>query len=361
MTTATADLVVLGGGIAGLTTALAAAERGLSAVVLDSPRSGAASRAAAGMLAPSVEDLPPEMLGHAIAARDFYPAFLDGLRERTGIDVALDRSGILQLPAPSADQAARLRAQAPSTAVWLEGQTLADCEPAFSDHAGALLHPLDGAVDNLALMDALERAAEGEPAITRVAAEVLSIDVEQRSALTRTRGRFFGSRIVLATGAWAGTLAGVPRALPVRPVRGQLLRLRSAPVHHVTYGAGGYLVPRGDTVLVGATSEEAGFENETSLAGLSALRSIATRVVPSLSGSLVVDHWAGLRPMSLDTHPILGTDPASPALVYACGYSRNGILFAPWAAAQLAALVAGADVPALAPFAVGRRALTSGG
>src|SRR5688500_1827453 len=130
MTTTTADLVVLGGGIAGLTTALAAAERGLSAVVLDSPRSGAASRAAAGMLAPSVEDLHPEMLGHAIAARDFYPDFLAALRERTGIDVPLDRTGILQLPTPSsADEAGRLRAQAPATAVWLEGQALADCEP----------------------------------------------------------------------------------------------------------------------------------------------------------------------------------------------------------------------------------------
>jgi glycine oxidase len=144
----------------------------------------------------------------------------------------------------------------------------------------------------------------------------------------------------------------------VRPVRGQLLRLRSAPVRHVTYGAGGYLVPRGDTLLVGATSEEAGFESETSLAGLAALRSIASRVVPALSGSPVVDHWAGLRPMSLDTHPILGTDPQSPALVYACGYSRNGILFAPWAAFELASLLAGAEAPALAPFSVSRSALT---
>ena len=358
MTSSTADLVVLGGGIAGLTIALAASERGLTAIVLDLPRSGAASRAAAGMLAPSVEDLPPEMLGAAIAARDFYPAYVGALRDRTGIDVPLDRTGILQLPAPGADQAAELRSRAPAPAEWLDEAALAAHEPAFAGHAGALLHPFDGAVDNVALMDALERAAGRDPSITRVTVEVLSIDVEQRSALTRTRGRFFGSRIVLATGAWAASLPGLPRAIPVRPVRGQLLRLRSTPVHHVTYGAGGYLVPRGDTVLIGATSEEAGFENETSLAGLSALRSIATRAVPGLSASPVVDHWAGLRPMSLDTHPILGADPEEPALVYACGYSRNGILFAPWAASQLAGLVAGAEPLALAPFSVDRPALT---
>jgi glycine oxidase len=112
-------------------------------------------------------------------------------------------------------------------------------------------------------------------------------------------------------------------------------------------------------VLVGATSEDAGFENETSLAGLATLRHIATRAIPALAGALVVDHWAGLRPMSLDSHPILGTDPESPALIYACGYSRNGILFAPWAAAQLAALAVGEAVPDLEPFSVTRPTLRS--
>ena len=359
MTDSTADLLVLGGGIAGLTTALAAAERGLSAIILDNPKTGAASRAAAGMLAPSVEDLPGEMLPHAVAARDYYPDYLVALRERTGIAVALDRSGILQLSAPTVDHAAQLRARAPVAARWLDERELADWEPAFAGHSGALLHPLDGAVDNLALMEALELAAERESLIARIHAEILSIDVDQRSALTRSRGRLFGSHIVLATGAWAGTLPGLPRAVPVRPVRGQLLRLRSIPVRHVTYGGGGYLVPRADTVLVGATSEEAGFESETSLQGLSALRSIATRLVPALSRSLVVHHWAGLRPMSLDTHPILGTDPDSPTLVYACGYSRNGILFAPWAASQLASLIAGGDPPALTPFRITRAGLSA--
>jgi glycine oxidase len=129
----------------------------------------------------------------------------------------------------------------------------------------------------------------------------------------------------------------------------------------VTYGAGGYLVPRADTVLVGATSEEAGFENETSLAGLSVLRSIAARAIPALANALVVDHWAGLRPMSLDTHPILGVDPESPGLVYACGYSRNGILFAPWAAAQLAKVLLGEPAPDMVPFRVDRPELALAG
>ena len=88
-------------------------------------------------------------------------------------------------------------------------------------------------------------------------------------------------------------------------------------------------------------------------------QSIAARAIPALANALVVDHWAGLRPMSLDTHPILGADPESPALVYACGYSRNGILFAPWAAAQLAGVLLGDATPELDPFRVDRPELRS--
>ena len=354
--TTTADVLVLGGGIAGLTIALAAADRGLSVVVLDTPKTGAASRAAAGMLAPSVEELPPEMLVHALAARDFYPGFLQRLTEQTGIEVPLDRSGILQLVPP--EDLLRMRAHAPPTAEWLDEEGIAAFDPDFTGHPGALFHPDDGAVDNLALMDALERAVGRVASINRVAAEVLSIDATQRSALTRTRGRFFASSIVLAVGAWAGAISGLPRQIAVRPVRGQLLRLEAAPPRHVTYGGGGYLVPRNDTVIVGATSEEAGFENETSLAGLSLLRNIAARNIPALAGALVVDHWAGLRPMSADGHPVLGPDPLAPSLFYACGYSRNGILFGPWAAEQIALAVAGEPAPSLASFSVDRTSLT---
>jgi glycine/D-amino acid oxidase-like deaminating enzyme len=353
--TTTADVLVLGGGIAGLTTALAAARRQLSVVVLDTPRPGAASRAAAGMLAPSVEDIPLEMRSASFEARDFYPGFVDALRETTGIDVPLDRRGILQLASES--DAETLKRSVSGGAAWLDPDALGELEPAFRGHPGAVLHPLDGAVDNVVLMDALERAVDADPSIQRVAAEVLTVDPDQPSALTRTRGRYFATRLVLATGAWAGGFPGLPRPLPVRPVRGQLMRLAQSPVRHVTYGAGGYLVPRGDSTLVGATSEEAGFESETSLAGLAALRQIAARAVAGLAGAPVVDHWAGLRPMSLDTHPILGADPDAPALVYACGFSRNGILFAPWAAEELGRVLVGEPAPEVEPFRVDRAGL----
>jgi glycine oxidase len=305
------------------------------------------------MLAPTVEGLPAEVLAAATAARDVYPRFLATLRDRTGIDVPLDRNGILEL-ATSEPELQAIFARLPAGSERVDARALAALEPAFARHPGAALHPADGSVDNVTLMTALDVAAARQPRITRVVDEVASIDSGGSLPAFRSRGgtRYVSPRLLLAGGAWAGALPGLPRALPVRPVRGQLLRLDGRPIRHVTYGAGGYLVPRGMSLVVGATSEEAGFECATTPWGLAALRAIAVRAIPILSHATVLDHWAGFRPVSPDSLPILGPDPALPALCYACGFSRNGILFAPWAAEQLAAVLVDGTVPAaLAPFA----------
>jgi glycine oxidase len=350
------DLLVVGGGIAGLTTALAAAERGLRVTVVDVPRVGAASRASAGLLAPTVDGLPASALGPAVAARELYPDFLAGLYERSDIRVPLDRRGILEL-ASTQEELAALHARGHPRAERLDCIALARIEPALARHAGALLHPDDGAVDNVILMTALDVAVAREPAITRVPADVVSVDLAGAVPALGTRAgdRYEGGALLLAAGAWSGGLPGLPRPLPVRPVRGQLVRLAALPVHHVTFGAGGYLLPRGDTLLVGATNEEAGFECVATEAGLAELSAIAARAVPELAGAPVVEHWAGLRPISRDGLPILGADPEHPTLQYACGYSRNGILLAPWAAAQLAESLAGTGpTPELARFSIAR-------
>jgi glycine oxidase len=108
-------------------------------------------------------------------------------------------------------------------------------------------------------------------------------------------------------------------------------------------------------VLVGATSEDVGFDSTTTPRGLKELRAIATRAIPELAKTTLVEHWGALRPISTDGLPILGADPSLPALFYACGFSRNGILLAPWAAHQLAkALAGGAPPDVLSPFQVER-------
>ncbi len=351
-----ADVLVVGGGIAGLCAALAAPDHGLQVTVADTARPGAASRVAAGLLAPSLDGLAPSVRAIAIEARDGYPAFLAHLRMRADTPVALDRNGILELASSASDLAHRM-ARAGHSAKPLDQRELAHLEPALAGHTGAVLHPLDGAVDNVALMDALDRAVANHGRIHRRRAQIVSFDFEaaRPNAVTAAGARLEGASVLLATGAWASGIPGLPRALPVRPVRGEVLCLDTMPIRHVTYGAGGYLVPRGSSLLIGATSEESGFECHPSDAGRASLIGIATGAVPSLGNANIVEHRAGLRPMTPDAMPILGRDPDVPALLYACGFSRNGILLAPWAATQLAHLLGGGEsAEALAPFRPGR-------
>jgi glycine/D-amino acid oxidase-like deaminating enzyme len=354
--TSVPELVVLGGGIAGLTSALAAARRGLRVTLIDQPRAGAASRASAGLLAPSVEGLPPSLLDAALSARDLYPRYLEELRDRTDVDVALDRGGVLELAASEAELE-RLAARAPAGSERLDARALATREPAFAIHAGAMLHPNDGAVDIVALMRALDVAVAQESRITRLTDEVASFDARGNLPGFRARGgsRYAGRRLLLASGAWAASLPGLPRALPLRPIRGQLMRLEGRPIRQPAFAGGGYLIPRGPSLVVGATSEDAGFESTTTPRGLRELRAVATRAIPVLAHATVAEHWAGLRPVSADGAPLLGADPELPALIYACGFSRNGILFGPWVAEQLAPVLASGAAPAsLQPFRVDR-------
>jgi glycine oxidase len=350
------DLVVAGGGIVGLTAALAAARRGLRVTLIDQPRPGAASRSAAGLLAPSIGDSPPPVRDAMIAARDFYPEFLDQLLARTEIAVPLDREGLLEVASSPAALDTMLT-RAPAGAQRLDPHALAALEPALAEHPGAVFHPHDGAVDNVTLMGALDVAVARQARIARMTDEVASFDAKGNLPAFRSRGgtRYAGHRLLVANGVWAGSLPGLPRPLPVRPVRGQLLRLEGRPVRHVTHVAGGYLVPRGNSLVVGATSEEVGLDASTTQRGLKDLRAVATRAIPVLAHAPVLEHWAGLRPMASDGLPILGNDPGVAALYYACGFSRNGILLAPWAAEQLLPVLMGGTLPAIAtPFSVAR-------
>ncbi len=351
----TPDIVIVGGGIAGLCTALAAAEKGLAVTVVDAPSPGAASRAAAGMLAPSLEGLPESVLPHALAARDYYPEFLGALHSRTGVKVELNRRGILELADHERDLSA-LQARAFSGAETISPAELHKLEPALAPHAGAILHPHDGAVDNVQLMAALERAIALEPRISAVLDRVIAINPTNGRLTTAQGSVLMARRIVLAGGAWMSELHGLPRRVPVLPVRGQLLTLANSPLQHVMYAPRtGYLVPRGGALLVGATIEHTGFVNETTSWGRQELLAVVARTLPGLRSLTVVDHWAGLRPMTPDALPILGPDPETPVLLYAGGFSRNGILLAPWAARELAeSLESERPVGTLDSFSVGR-------
>jgi glycine oxidase len=189
-------------------------------------------------------------------------------------------------------------------------------------------------------------------------AVTLHLDGRHPEVSTARGGRrYAGERLILAAGAWVTQLGGLPRTLPVEPVRGQMLSLRGVPLRHVIYGPRGYVVPRVDSgvSLVGSTMEYVGFEVGTTPDALARLADAGREVCPALGSLPVEARWSGLRPVTPDLQPIIGADPDYPALLYACGHSRNGVLLAPLTGDCIAALVVGADPPAdLSPFEVTR-------
>ena len=351
------DALVIGGGLVGLACADALADRGATVRLLAAAEPGQASPAAAGLLAPSLESGDSPAHRFAVAARDVYPAFVAALERRTGRRVPLDRSGILQL-ALAEDDEARLRAAAPRTAAWLDARALAALEPALAHARGALHHPDDGWVDNVLLLEALAHAVARRRGVEIVpeAAAAIARSGDGVEATTASGARVGARVAVLAAGAWAPRLAGLPRPIPVEPVRGQMLSLDAEPLRHAVYGPGGYLVPRADgRTLVGATMERVGFDPRTTPEGIDGLRATAETLCPPLAEAARLDAWAGLRPITPDLEPIIGPDPEWPALIYACGHSRNGILMAPLTGDVVARLALGETSPHdLAPFRVER-------
>ncbi|MGI8498679.1 MAG: NAD(P)/FAD-dependent oxidoreductase [Gemmatimonadaceae bacterium] len=349
------DVIVLGAGLVGLACAAALSERSLRVLLIGESRAGEASPAAAGMLAPSLEPAAAAAQRFALAARDKYPEYLARLAERTGSSIATVRAGILQV-ALSESSAETQRRALGHEGVWVDAHELALAEPALSHAAGATHHPRDGAVDNVGLIAALERLLELDPRVTRTRGHAVGIalGLSRIGIILDGGSRLEADWLVLAAGAWAGTLDGMPRAVPIEPVRGQMISLAGTPVRHVIYGPSGYLVPRGRETLVGATMERAGFDSSLTPEGRANLSDAAREICPALAGP-VVRHWSGLRPMTPDGQPIIGPDPAFPRLIYACGHSRHGVLLAPLTGDCVGALVTGGGVTVdLTPFRIER-------
>jgi glycine/D-amino acid oxidase-like deaminating enzyme len=278
------------------------------------------------------------------AARDLYPGYVSALVARTGIAVPLNRLGILQLALDELQYEA-LRASIPPGSRWLDRQALRREEPALEHALGAVWHPDDGAVEPLALMDALSAAVARHERVAVAREDVREITLTELgcTVVTDRENRFAADHVVLAAGAWTPLIEGAGAARAIEPVRGEMVAFAAAPLRHVAYGAAGYLIPRSDGhTVAGSTSEHVGFDADVSDAGLAAVTAEAIRTCPVLADAAVDASWAGLRPMTPDALPILGTDPEHPRMTYACGHSRNGILLAPITGEVVADLVTGA-------------------
>ena len=337
--------------------------RGLTVLVLDRGPLGAETTAvAAGMLAPVSEADAQERalvrLGLESARR--WPAFAAELADVSGIDVGYRESGTLLLARDGDEAEALSRELALREQLGLEAQALPPSqaralEPALAPGLRAALEiPGDHAVDPRLVAAALAVAAERAGVTLRpntAVARLLAREGRARGLALEDGEEVRASQVVIAAGPWSGVLDGVPQdaRIPVRPVKGQLLRLRD-PAHdpqapllrRVVRYEGGYIVPRGDgRYVLGATSEERGFDTSVTALALHELLRDASELVPGVLELEVEELLAGLRPGTPDNAPVLGASGALPGLCWATGHHRNGVLLAPMTGELLAAVLAG--------------------
>ena len=366
----TYDAVVVGGGVVGLCCAWRLAQGGAEVVVLDraDPPAGA-TRVAAGMLAPIGELAfgEAELLKMTVAAAELYPGFVAELEAASGLDSGYVRCGALHV-ALDRDEAAELRRvhdlqrSLGLGAEWLPPRRCRELEPSLTPSFNGGVHaPDEAAIDPRRMTAALLAALESEGIEVRWGTEIAEalLDGERLVGVRSAAGEELrGGTVILACGAWSGAAAWLPEHArpPVRPVKGQILELRSpdgrAPCERIVSSERVYLVPRPDGRLIaGATTEERGFDTTVTAGGVHELLREAYRLVPDVAEMELVEAMASLRPGTPDNLPLIGPG-AIDGLVLACGHYRNGILLAPITADAIAATLAGTPVPAhLAPAA----------
>ncbi len=339
----TTDIVVIGAGIVGCAVAYELARRGASVQVVDDRPAGmGATQASAGVLAPYIEARHHWPLA-ALAALSLeqYDTFVADVSSASGMDVTYRRTGTLDV-ALDADAMNGLEAAALDlarrgvVAELLDARAVRHEEPHLTgDVAGGLFISTHGFVAAGELTRALATAARRHGAQIVEHSRVKRISrVGDDLAIETARGSLTGNRVVLAAGSWSGQIdiEGVSARVPIRPVRGQLLQLawKGPTLRRVIWGARCYLVPWDDgTLLVGATVEDTGFDERTTVAGVRCLIEAASELVPDVSAANFTSAKAGLRPASGDDLPVIGASSVLPGVMYATGHYRNGILLAP--------------------------------
>jgi glycine oxidase len=322
----------------------------------DQPGSGASS-VAAGMLAPVTEaDFgEDELLALNLESFAMWPAFAAELEERTGMPTGFAQTGALAV-AVDRDDAAELRRlhelqrSLGLDAEWLVPSAARAIEPGLAPGiAGAVDAPAEAQADPVALVAALRRAFEDAGGQIRLA-PVTSLRIERGRVVgvESPAGFIAAGSVVLAAGAWSSEL---DPAVRVRPVKGQLLHLRArrgaaAPAARIVRTPRCYIVPRADgRVIVGATTEERGFDTSVDAGAVHRLLEAAWEVLPDIWELEFAGVLAGLRPGTPDNRPLIGAAPVD-GLVYATGHYRNGILLAPVTAARVVRALTGEVVAA---------------
>ncbi|MBV8087637.1 MAG: glycine oxidase ThiO [Chloroflexi bacterium] len=366
MTAASFDTLVVGGGVIGCAVAWELAKRGQRVAVLERDAVGCgASGMAAGMLAPQSEAHGPDAWFQLLlAARQLHADLVDQLREESGVDVHYRADGVLRVAMDDAEarelreragwqRAAGLRAE------WLCADEARRLEPGLApDVAGALWAPQEAHVNAEHVTDALRIAGRrrGVTFRERTAVTELVSDGDRVSAVRTSRGDALAAgAVVLATGPWMPPLPS-GAALPLSPVKGQIVVGRGEPLGRVVWGRDAYLVPKaGQRLFVGATEEDGTFDSRPTLGAVGELIAAGSRLVPSVRELILHGVRTGLRPATPDRRPVLGEWPGLDGLYVAGGHFRNGILLAPLTGRLMAQLICGeAPDHDLAPYSPAR-------
>jgi glycine oxidase len=352
--TRASDVIVVGGGIVGCAISYFLAREGLSVVLLERDQLAVhASGAAAGMLLPLAEAAQRGPL-HAWGRRSLamFPELCAELRERSGVDPEYEASGALHL-AESEPRAQQLQAKArlfeAESLEWLGPEALRGAEPLLGPGlCGALWSPGEGHVRSPLLTQAFARAAAELGARIETGSTVTGVRRagERVTGVETASGSHSAGSVVLCMGAWTPGVVGF--ALPIEPVRGQILSLDAprSPLGSIVVGESAYLVPKRDgSVVVGASEERVGFDCRVTAEGMGRLLAAAPRLVPALADCGFRSAWAGLRPATPDGLPVIGPAPGSEGLVIAAGHFRNGVLLSPVSGRLVADLLLGKALP----------------
>jgi glycine oxidase len=334
------DVIIIGGGIIGLSLAIALRKRGATVLVVERGEPGReASHAAGGMLVDCPLETPPVLQELASASARMYPEFARELEVESGMKVDLRDYGTILFPSPEhAERDAAFVANHPLPF------PLRELEPALAQPHDPILYLKERSVDPQALTAAAWKAAKHRGVDFSSGDEVTAVTVTggRATGVKTTKTEFHSNKAVNCAGAWSGRIA--PHAFPTRPVKGQMLCLvmpSRTLLKHVVRSPHAYLIPRSDgRLLVGATVEEAGFDKRTDLATIQRQHKSAIELVPKLADAKILENWAGLRPGTPDALPILGETPITGYYV-ATGHFRDGILLAPITAEVMAATIEG--------------------
>ena len=370
-------IIIIGGGVIGLGIGWQLVKAGAAVTIYERAEVGrAASWAAAGMLAPLAEahSEEPELLKLGCESLNRYSQWTAELEADAEMSIGYRVEGTLIVGLEpddthqlrhiyEAQQHLRLDVN------WLNGREARDLESALSPRVTAAIHcASDYQVDNRRMVTALQRAYQASGGVLHEKRAIERVVIKDGIATgVQAQGDFReADSVILSAGCWSAQVEGIPDALipPVRPVKGQMLALQmeagiaiSSVIRTVRarYPVPVYLVPRADgRLIVGATSEEMGFDTRLTVGGVFELLRGAWEAVPGVYELPILETWTGLRPGSRDNAPILGKTPIE-NLIYATGHYRNGILLTPVTAYEIAKLIlTGETSETIAPFQLDR-------